>query len=701
MGKPTLPKDRTDLLKEMLKVNDQNYGLLRAQDQMANKNIGAGFGAARNQPNDLQRFDIRGGFIQGWSGSAVITSDELDGTGIINLQIYQTSKLIIPNVAVNTLLVLVATILDGQELWISPETANTLPIKNTTGTGSPVTGNIDVGGTDIILEPGNWLQLVFDARDQKWHGSLGTGGGTGSGGNAKTGFMLTTTASTQVVPVGDGVLLDVFDIPVIADGVTVSTTNNTLTPLATGRYAFGLNLNLSADVNNTTADFVLVVNGVPLTNVNSVFLRGFGDNDGLYPTAPFDFTANDVLEIEISHDKNVPVTFTFQECGFYMIKVESGGGETLDGANTTLSNLTSPTAINQNLNLLGNILTLDSLLTTSISGFQTDLIQFNTADSLRLQISNTFVTPAVPISMANLNKIVDVNDPDNPQDVATKAYVDSTAGGANTTLTNLTGTVRPNRDLLADQTTGGNLGSATAGDEWFNLFSRRVTFAAATGLGSGDYTFGRVNSPARVQYNVPSGAVHRWTINGNNEMELDNVALSLNGVNLDMENNNITDIDQLQITGNSGDTLRGFISGQAGFFDISANENNSQVRTFARNNGGTLIELIAADAQSGFVSFEQGGLGIGNISNQPIIFRAGNDLNLNVASGAEMNLSVALSTLLNLTSTDINIPTGKFLDITDNVSSANSGSSTLPSNPSGFAVVKIGGIERRIPFYQV
>ena len=107
MGKPTLPKDRTDLLKEMLKVNDQNYGLLRAQDQMANKNIGAGFGAARNQPNDLQRFDIRGGFIQGWSGSAVVTSDELDGTGIINLQIYQTSKLIIPNVGANTLLVIV------------------------------------------------------------------------------------------------------------------------------------------------------------------------------------------------------------------------------------------------------------------------------------------------------------------------------------------------------------------------------------------------------------------------------------------------------------------------------------------------------------------------------------------------------------------------------------------------------------------
>ncbi|KKM22557.1 hypothetical protein LCGC14_1624070, partial [marine sediment metagenome] len=178
MGKPTLPKDRTDLLKEMLKVNDQNYGLLRAQDQMANKNIGAGFGAARNQPNDLQRFDIRGGFIQGWSGSAVVTSDELDGTGIINLQIYQTSKLIIPNVGANTLLVLVATILDGQELWISAESGDTLPIQNTAGAGNTTTGNIDVGGSDITLNAGDWLQLVFDARDQKWHGSLGTGGGS-------------------------------------------------------------------------------------------------------------------------------------------------------------------------------------------------------------------------------------------------------------------------------------------------------------------------------------------------------------------------------------------------------------------------------------------------------------------------------------------------------------------------------------------
>jgi len=157
--------------------------------------------------------------------------------------------------------------------------------------------------------------------------TIGTGsGGGGGGGNAKTGFMLTSTGSTQVVPAGSAVTLDVFNITVIQDGVTVNTTTNVLTPLETGRYAFGLNLTLSADSNNTTADFVLVVNGTPLTNVNSVFLRGFGDNSGLYPTAPSDFSAGDTLEIRISHDKAGPVTFTFQECGFYLIKQEAGGG---------------------------------------------------------------------------------------------------------------------------------------------------------------------------------------------------------------------------------------------------------------------------------------------------------------------------------------------------------------------------------------
>lgn len=230
----------------------------------------------------------------------------------------------------------------GQLLYLQSTALPSLELINGDATNL---GNILTGtGDSIFLDFGQIATLIFDVTagtggvgiQGAWRVIDGTGG-SGSGGNAKTGFMLTSTGSTQVVASGAPVLLDVFNITVIADGVTVNTTNDTLIPLETGRYIFGLNLTLAADVNNTTADFALVVNGVPLTNVNSVFLRGFGDNSGLYPTAPFDFTANDILEVEISHDKGVPVTFTFQECGFYLIKQESGGG---GGGATQLNDLT-------------------------------------------------------------------------------------------------------------------------------------------------------------------------------------------------------------------------------------------------------------------------------------------------------------------------------------------------------------------------
>jgi len=177
----------------------------------------------------------------------------------------------------------------GQLLYLQYTGLGTLTIKKGDGTDG---GNIVTNtGGDLLVGFGEVIIMLFDptggadpAVNGAWRVVAG-GAGSVSGGNAKAALMITTTGNTQVVAAGPPVTLDVFDITVIADGVTVNTTTNSLIPLASGRYAFGLNLNLSADVNNTTADFVLVVNGVPLTNVNSVFLRGFGDNDGLYPTA--------------------------------------------------------------------------------------------------------------------------------------------------------------------------------------------------------------------------------------------------------------------------------------------------------------------------------------------------------------------------------------------------------------------------------
>jgi len=294
---------------------------------------------------------------------------------------------------------------DGQLLYLQSIAPSPLELIN----GNAVNlGNILTGtGANIFVDFGNFAILIFDARSTTGGAGIQgawrvvSSGGTGTGGgNAKTGFMVTTSGSTQVVASGAAVTLDVFDIIVIQDGLTVNTTTNIITIQETGRYLFGLNLTLSADVNNTTADFVLVVNGTPLTNVNSVFLRGFGDNDGLYPAAPSDFTAGDTLEIRISHDKGVPVTFTFQECGFYLVKQESGGGGGEGGA-TSLGELSDVTLTGP---LLDQVLTFDGALWVNQApqsgGMNTDLSNM---------ISPT--VPTVPLNM-NVQDIDEVNSLD-------------------------------------------------------------------------------------------------------------------------------------------------------------------------------------------------------------------------------------------------------------------------------------------------
>ena len=252
-------------------------------------------------------------------------------------------------------------------------------------------------------------------------------------------------------------------------------------------------------------------------------------------------------------------------------------------------------------------------------------------------------------------------------------------------------------DLIPNQATGGNLGSSTSGKEWYNLFSRRVTFPASTSLGASDYTFGRVSTD--VKYNVPTGSTHIFTVNGSTQLTITSAELNLSGVNLDMENNSITDTNQLQITGTSGDTIRGFLSGSTGNFDITANENSSKVRVYSRNSGGTLVKLVEADGDSGVVEFGNGGVGIGT-TNRSTFTQSGSTFTIsNGATSADIEISLGATKKLGITSTDIDIPTGVFLDITDNISSATGGGASLPSNPVGFAKVKIGGIERRIPFY--
>ncbi len=80
-----------------------------------------------------------------------------------------------------------------------------------------------------------------------------------------------------------------------------------------------------------------------------------------------------------------------------------------------------------------------------------------------------YATPTFhqPLAMSS-KKITSVADPTSAQDVATKAYVDSTAGGANVNLSNLVSNTAINEHLLPSTSGNKNLGSTSK--EWATLY---------------------------------------------------------------------------------------------------------------------------------------------------------------------------------------------------------------------------------------
>lgn len=101
---------------------------------------------------------------------------------------------------------------------------------------------------------------------------------------------------------------------------------------------------------------------------------------------------------------------------------------------------------------------------------------------------------------------------------------------------------------------------------------------------------------------------------------------------IDFANNNIIDLDQLQITGNTGDTIRGFISGVSGELELTSNENASLIEFNTRGFGGSIGRRMAiGEAAAGF--------------EVPVIFNADDPL-LGTQSRFPPNCGVRSSTTL-------------------------------------------------------
>ena len=220
------------------------------------------------------------------------------------------------------------------------------------------------------------------------------------------------------------------------------------------------------------------------------------------------------------------------------------------------------------------------------------------------------------------------------------------SGGMNQQMTNMSGSIAANLDIKPDQATGGNLGGTGSGEEWFNLFTRRVTFPVATTLGASDYSLGRVGTTA--QYNIPTGATHRFTINGTEEMELSNTLLTLTGVGLDLENNSIFDVNQIQLTGSSGDTIFGFIGADANGMSIQTQQNGDTLKLDVHD-GTSVTTAIEIDGSSGGTidvnGFNMANCGILTFDEatgtEPQIASVSNDLTLNVGTSDEIQLEMA------------------------------------------------------------
>ena len=205
--------------------------------------------------------------------------------------------------------------------------------------------------------------------------------------------------------------------------------------------------------------------------------------------------------------------------------------------------------------LNGNTLFLDELFGTSIDASGVDSMLFKTFSQVRLSITNSNVNMNIPLNMNN-NKITDVLNPTNPQDVVTKAFGDANyggggGGGANTSLSNLSA-VAINTSLISDTAGNDSLGSVSI--PWSNVHSQRVEFQEGLGLSNARYGMARVSGNI-LEENVPFGASYTWMIDGFVQMKLDTNELFMNSANINMNNKDIEDFNSLEATGGSSQIL--------------------------------------------------------------------------------------------------------------------------------------------------
>ena len=176
-------------------------------------------------------------------------------------------------------------------------------------------------------------------------------------------------------------------------GDTIAITETGIEAIATGAASYGMKLQIP--VNQV---FQFYMGSVEKININtsSIILNGvtkINDNylemDAI--TAPA-VTSASVRRLYVdSADNHLKIRTDAST----PIDLEVGGSS---GANVTLSNLTDPTAINEDLNMLNNLITFDTDKDTNIYSSGDDNLQVTVGGNTKLQMSNTQILFAADVT---------------------------------------------------------------------------------------------------------------------------------------------------------------------------------------------------------------------------------------------------------------------------------------------------------------
>ena len=168
-GKAEKPSDSITAAKLMNIQTEQNYGLLRSQDEGAPRQRSYSIGTANNDLKLAEKLSAQGGVMLGSLGFKGVATSELAASGILDTSDYNCPRLYITNTTLYDLKVLIPTIKDGQELWIRNNSASAFNINNTSGTGNETTGNIELmAGTTYALGVDDWICFHYDGTDSKF-----------------------------------------------------------------------------------------------------------------------------------------------------------------------------------------------------------------------------------------------------------------------------------------------------------------------------------------------------------------------------------------------------------------------------------------------------------------------------------------------------------------------------------------------------